>query len=74
MTVGLRRNLVSATVLASLFMFSVPMFAQAATPDAAAHHAVKRHARHHRYSIPQHNGGDRDPDNNGARSDGDGNV
>jgi len=75
MTVGLRRNLVSATVLASLFMFSVPVFAQAATPTAAAHHAVKRHARHHhRHGIPQHNGGDRDADNNGARSDGDGSI
>jgi hypothetical protein len=42
--------------------------------SAAAHH--RRHHSHHRSSsaIPQHNGGDRDADNNGAPSDGDGNV
>jgi hypothetical protein len=35
----------------------------------ASHH----HARPHR-GIPQHNGGDRDADNNGGPSDGDGMV
>jgi hypothetical protein len=38
--------------------------------DAAKHH---RH-HHHHSAIPQHNGGDRDADNNGGPSDGDGNV
>jgi len=37
------------------------------------HHRVAHHA-HHAAGIPQHNRGDHDPDNNGARSDGDGNV
>lgn len=76
MIVGLRRNLAAAIVLASVLAFSAPGLAQAATrsSDAATHHAVKRHARHHRHGIPQHNGGDRDGDNNGARSDGDGNI
>jgi hypothetical protein len=37
------------------------------------HHRVGHHA-HHRAGIPQHNRGDHDPDNNRARSDGDGNV
>jgi hypothetical protein len=39
---------------------------------AAKHH---RHKTHHvSHGIPQHNGGDRDGDNNGAPSDGDGNA
>jgi hypothetical protein len=44
-----------------------------ATPAFASTH----HHRHHHHSasaIPQHNGGDRDVDNNGGPSDGDGNV
>ena len=39
---------------------------------AATHHHHKHH--HHATSIPQHNGGDRDADNNGGPSDGDGNI
>jgi hypothetical protein len=47
--------------------------AAAAIPaSAASHHSHHRH--HHANSIPQHNAGDRDGDNNGAASDGDGNV
>ena len=48
-----------------------------AVPDSAAAHARHHHVRHHRSvhnGIPQHNGGDRDADNNGGPSDGDGNV
>jgi hypothetical protein len=50
---------------------------------ASHHHASHHHASHHHAShgsrqagipIPQHNGGDRDADNNGGPSDGDGNV
>jgi hypothetical protein len=42
---------------------------------ASAHHrhAGSAHRRHH-HGIPQHNGGDGDSDNNGAASDGDGNL
>jgi hypothetical protein len=48
-----------------------------ALPASAATHRSHhtRHTSHHaRPGIPQHNGGDRDVDNNGAPSDGDGNV
>ena len=45
----------------------------AAVAAASTHHARHHHARPHHSSIPQHNGGDRDGDNNGAPSDGDGN-
>jgi hypothetical protein len=73
MTSGLRTTKTLAIVLASAFVFSAPGLAHAGT--RATDVAVKRHARHHRHAaIPQHNGGDRDGDNNGARSDGDGNV
>jgi len=44
---------------------------------AASHHSHHRahHRSHHTSAgIPQHNGGDRDADNNGGPSDGDGNV
>jgi hypothetical protein len=39
-----------------------------------AAHAAKHHRHHHRshHGIPQHNGGDKDADNNGGPSDGDG--
>ena len=38
-----------------------------------AHHR-HHHRRHRHHGIPQHNGGDRDSDNNGGPSDGDGNL
>ena len=45
---------------------------------AATHHSHHRshHRKHHHAvnPIPQHNGGDRDADNNGGPTDGDGNV
>jgi hypothetical protein len=48
-----------------------------ALPVSAATHR-SHHARHHSHhassGIPQHNGGDRDADNNGGPSDGDGNF
>jgi hypothetical protein len=48
----------------------------AATPTFAGAHVSARHHRHHHHhsSIPQHNGGDHDADNNGGPSDGDGNI
>jgi len=48
----------------------------AATPTLAGAHVSARHHRHHHHhsSIPQHNGGDHDADNNGGPSDGDGNI
>jgi hypothetical protein len=36
--------------------------------------ALASHHRHHDRGIPQHNLGDRDADNNGGPSDGDGRV
>jgi hypothetical protein len=46
-----------------------------ATPALAAHsHRTHAHHRHHHKGIPQHNRGDKDADNNGGRSDGDGNI
>jgi hypothetical protein len=45
-----------------------------ASAYGASHHHQKRHHHHSSVSIPQHNGGDRDADNNGGPSDGDGNV
>ena len=42
----------------------------AASPAIAGAHNPK----HHTHRFPQHNGGDHDADNNGGRSDGDGNV
>jgi hypothetical protein len=41
---------------------------------AEARHHHHHHHRHHHHGIPQHNGGDRDGDNTGGRSDGDGRV
>jgi len=50
----------------------------AALPASAATHRSHHHAHHRSHhassGIPQHNGGDRDADNNGGPSDGDGNV
>ena len=47
-----------------------------AVPAGAATHHSRHHSRHHvtHAAIPQHNGGDRDSDNNGGPSDGDGNA
>jgi hypothetical protein len=50
----------------------------AALPAGAAthrsHHSALHRSHRARNAIPQHNGGDRDADNNGGPSDGDGNV
>ncbi|HEY3726768.1 MAG TPA: hypothetical protein VGL51_06320 [Solirubrobacteraceae bacterium] len=51
-------------------------FGTATVAPASAGAHGRRHHHHHRvhHRIPQHNGGDRDADNNGGPSDGDGNV
>jgi hypothetical protein len=50
----------------------------AVLPAGASTHRSHHHAHHRSHhsssGIPQHNGGDRDADNNGGPSDGDGNV
>ena len=67
---------------------ALPLVAQAQSSPGTAHaarvhhgsHSHHRKQRRHRVGhrrhggIPQHNGGDHDPDNNGGPSDGDGNV
>jgi hypothetical protein len=45
----------------------------AGTAEASSHHHRHHHKTHHS-SIPQHNGGDRDADNNGGPSDRDGGI
>jgi hypothetical protein len=66
------RSLIGAGVVALVCGFATVSPASAATHRS--HHS-SHHARHHRSGgIPQHNGGDRDGDNNGAPSDGDGGV
>lgn len=45
-----------------------------ASTALARHHCRHRHHCHHHSVIPQGNGGDRDSDNNGGTSDGDGNL
>jgi hypothetical protein len=45
-----------------------------AKAHAASIAAKRHHVRHHAHGIPQHNGGDRDADNNGGPNDGDGNL
>lgn len=47
--------------------------AKASTRHTTSHHLGARRAHSRHVGIPQHNGGDRDSDNNGAPSDGDGN-
>ena len=69
-------NRFARTITAGAVIFGIGSVA--ALPASAASHRSHRHASHrsHRASnaIPQHNGGDRDADNNGVPSDGDGNV
>jgi hypothetical protein len=67
----------AAIAVSSLLGFSVPSRAQATSSTSRAahrHHAAKHHHRHHHREIPQHNGGDRDADNNGGPRDGDGHI
>jgi hypothetical protein len=43
-------------------------------PGGFANHPHPPNPHHRMNSIPQHNGGDHDSDNNGGPSDGDGNI
>lgn len=61
-----------ATALVTLAAGAVTALPASATIGHATHHP--RHHHHRRRGIPQHNGGDRDPDNNGHPSDGDGDI
>ena len=59
-----RLALIVAVVVVVVASLSVAMLSTAG--------ATTHHRRHHRSCIPQHNGGDRDADNRGGPSDGDG--
>lgn len=70
-----RPRLTLGAVLAASFAAAVPASAVAQNAHRSTHR-VHHHAasKHPSKGIPQHNGGDRDSDNNGAASDGDGDV
>jgi hypothetical protein len=74
MTIRIRRLLAGLFATMAVLGVTIGGVAQAAAPAAhsAAHH--RKHHKKHRSRIPQHNGGDRDSDNRGGPSDGDGNV
>ena len=67
------RTRVLATAVAALVGVTGATAVAVAHPSRK-HHPPKRHHVHHKSSIPQHNGGDHDADNNGGPSDGDGNI
>jgi hypothetical protein len=76
--IGSKIRTLAAPVLAGLLV-PMALATSAAMATASARHAAShrrpraRQAHGHHGAIPQHNGGDRDSDNNGAPSDGDGN-
>ena len=73
MLVNRVRSLLNAALL--LLAFGVAAVAPTSAFAHARPHHVTHHAhRHVHHGIPQHGGGDRDSDNFGAPSDGDGNV
>ena len=72
MTIRLHRLLPAALALCCALAIGVAGIAQAAS-SKSHHHRRSHHVTHHT-AIPQHNGGDRDADNNGGPSDGDGNI
>jgi hypothetical protein len=75
-----RRSLLAerAVALAAAGIVTLGAGPIAAVAASASGHNARHQARHaaHRTktAIPQHNGGDRDADNNGGPSDGDGNL
>jgi hypothetical protein len=73
MTVHLRSLLPRALALSCALAIGLAGIAQAASPRSHHHHHRHHHATH-QTTIPQHNGGDHDADNNGGPSDGDGNI
>lgn len=68
------RKIAVSLVVAAIAFSGVSSTAFAATKHHDAHHHHTHHHRHHVTKIPQHNGGDHDPDNNGNPSDGDGDI
>ena len=74
---GLTIRAATLRAVCALLMMMTLVGTTAAVAAANVTHAPKHHrshhVRHHSAGIPQHNGGDRDSDNNGAPSDGDGN-
>jgi hypothetical protein len=66
---------ISNRLAAALILLAVGAAGAApATAATQAKHRPPPHPYPHQSGIPQHGGGDHDPDNNGAPSDGDGNV
>ena len=78
MTLSLTKSAAGVALLAALAAGCGTAYHAAATPAAMAHHhhAASMHAAaaHSANPIPQGNGGDHDPDNNGGPSDGDGTI
>jgi hypothetical protein len=76
MTAYLRKLVPGALALSSALAIGLAGVAQAAAPSShtTRHHPRPHHHRSQHSSIPQHNGGDHDADNNGGPSDGDGNI
>ena len=70
------RTRVLATVVAALVgVTGFSAVASASQPHSKKPPAHRHHKpKHHKNTIPQHNGGDHDADNNGGPSDGDGNI
>jgi hypothetical protein len=61
-------------ILLPMVLAGTPATAAASARHATSHSRLRaQHPRGHQGGIPQHNGGDRDSDNSGAPSDGDGN-
>ena len=63
-----------AVTLVAGFAGALPATAAAHRRHHRAHHHIRHHVQPNHSGIPQHNGGDRDADNNGGPSDGDGGV
>jgi hypothetical protein len=68
-------NQVARVIAAGAVMLSAgTLTLPASAATHRSHHQIHHHSRPTRSGIPQHNGGDRDADNNGGPSDGDGNA
>ena len=72
MSTNLRKLLTGLLALASAAAIAAPAVAGASTHHAT--HRTRHRVVHRSSGIPQHNGGDRDSDNRGGPSDGDGNM
>jgi hypothetical protein len=72
MSITLKRSLAGLTLVAALAVAGCGGSSSSSQP-AKTHHHVAAHTSSGN-KIPQNNGGDHDADNNGAPSDGDGNL